>query len=150
AEAVPPPRGGDLAVDAVSGSPKPPTPSAGERPPLRLGRFRVAGFLGSGGFGVVYRGVDDELQREVAIKVPHRQRVSSPSAVGMFLAEARILARLDHPGIVPVYDVGRTEDGGCYVVSRFIDGGDLAAHVKATRPALAQAARLVAQVAEAL
>ena len=51
--------------------------------------------------------------REVAIKVPHRYRLSPPEDVDAYLTEARDLARLDHPGIVPVYDVGRTDDGLC-------------------------------------
>src|SRR2546425_414940 len=90
------------------------TPESGsvsEPVPERLGRYRISGTLGSGGFGVVYKGRDDELGRDVAIKVPHRQRIASPEDVEDYLAEARTLAGLDHPGIVPVYDVGRTDDG---------------------------------------
>jgi hypothetical protein len=81
--------------------------------PERLGRYRITGTLGKGGFGVVYQGYDDDLHRAVAIKVPHRHRVSQPEDVEAYLAEARILASLDHPHIVPVHDVGRTEDGLC-------------------------------------
>jgi serine/threonine protein kinase len=79
--------------------------------PQHLGRYRILERLGKGGFGVVYRGHDDELRRDVAIKVPHRHRLASPEDAEQFLAEARVLARLDHAGIVPVYDVGRTDDG---------------------------------------
>jgi serine/threonine protein kinase/formylglycine-generating enzyme required for sulfatase activity len=119
-------------------------------PPARLGRYRITGTLGKGGFGVVYQGYDEELRRDVAIKVPHRHRIAQPEDVEAYLAEARLLASLDHPHIVPVHDVGRTEDGLCYVVSKFIEGSDLKARIQATRPSVAEAAELVATVAEAL
>jgi serine/threonine protein kinase len=118
--------------------------------PVRLGRHRVTGQLGAGGFGVVYKGYDEELEREVAIKVPHRQRVASPEEIAAYLTEARVLARLDHPGIVPIYDVGRTEDGLCYLVSKFIAGSDLGQQFRRVKPSVHEAARLVARVAEAL
>jgi serine/threonine protein kinase len=106
--------------------------------------------LGEGGFGRVYVAQDDELSRSVAIKVPHRDRVSSPEDVKTYLAEARVLATLDHVHIVPVYDVGSTRDGLCFVVSKLIEGRDLARRLKETRPSPTEAAELVAAVAEAL
>src|SRR5579871_2090932 len=118
--------------------------------PVRLGRYRITGVLGKGAFGVVYRGHDDDLRRDVAIKVPHRQRVAQPGDVEAYLAEARIVASLDHPHIVPVHDVGRTDDGCCFVVSKFIEGSDLARKLQEGRPAFPQAAELIATVAEAL
>src|SRR5215831_17154663 len=84
------------------------TVAAGVAVPARLGRYRVTAQLGSGGFGVVYKGYDEELRRDVAIKLPHRHRITCPADIETYLAEARILASLDHPGIVPVHDVGRT------------------------------------------
>src|SRR5262249_9171418 len=71
--------------------------------PERLGRYRITGKLGEGGFGVVFKGYDDELRREVAIKVPHRTLVSRPEEAELYLTEARTVAALDHPNIVPVY-----------------------------------------------
>jgi serine/threonine protein kinase len=118
--------------------------------PVHLGRYRVTARLGQGGFGVVYRGYDEELRRDVAVKVPHRHRVASPEDVEQYLAEARILASLDHPHIVPVFDLGRTEDGLCFVVSKFIEGTDLQAKIQETRPSFAESAELMATVAEAL
>ncbi len=123
---------------------------AGAKLPPQLGRYRVTALLGRGGFGIVYKGHDDELGREVAIKVPHRECVSRPEDVEAYLGEARLLAGLDHPHIVPVYDVGRTEDGLCFVVSRFMTGGDLKGRQLAGRPPAGEAAELVAAVAEAL
>jgi predicted Ser/Thr protein kinase len=127
-----------------------PVGAGGAGAPPHLGRYRVTAQLGQGSFGIVYQGYDDELRREVAIKVPHRHRVSQPEDVEAYLAEARVLAGLDHPHIVPVHDVGRTDDGLCYVVSKFIAGSDLAKKIQEARPSVTQSAELVAAVAEAL
>jgi formylglycine-generating enzyme required for sulfatase activity len=118
--------------------------------PARLGRYRIRAKLGEGGFGVVYRGFDEDLRRDVAIKVPHRHRLHTARDAEAYLAEARILAGLDHPGIVPVFDFGRSDDGLCYVVSKFIEGHDLAARLEQGRLAMAEAVEVVASVAEAL
>src|SRR5262249_52965938 len=118
--------------------------------PAQIGRYRVEKLLGEGGFGRVYLAHDDDLRRPVAIKVPRKDRVSKPEDIEAYLAEARTLASLDHPHIVPVYDLGRTEDGLCFVVSKFIEGHDLAAIIKETRLYWTEAAEVVASVAEAL
>src|SRR5437879_5257358 len=60
-----------------------------------LGRYQVLGQLGAGSFGTVYKAQDEELHRQVAIKVPHRQRMATPGHADAYLAEARMLARLD-------------------------------------------------------
>src|SRR6516225_2521734 len=93
-------------------------------PPI-IGRYRIVRRIGQGGFGRVYLARDDDLDRHVAIKVPSPERVSGPDDVEEYLREARTLAQLDHPRIVPVHDVGRTKDGFCYVVSKYIEGSDL-------------------------
>lgn len=89
--------------------------------PSQIGRYRVIRLLGKGGFGRVYLANDDELDRPVAIKVPNPDRISSDQDLEAYLNEAKILARLEHPNIVPVYDAGRTDDGFCYVVSKFLE-----------------------------
>src|SRR5205814_4771395 len=118
--------------------------------PQRIGRFRVERFLGQGGFGVVYLAHDEQLQRQVAIKVPHRKLVSRPEEAELYLAEARIVANLDHPNIVPVHDVGSTDLFPCFVVSTYIDGIDLASQLRQSRLSLHEAVELTATVAEAL
>jgi serine/threonine protein kinase len=118
--------------------------------PSHIGRYRVERVLGLGGFGLVYLAHDDQLQRPVAVKVPHARLVSRPEDADAYLSEARAVARLDHPHIVPVYDVGSTEQFPCFVVSRYIDGTDLAARIKQSRLALHKAVELTAIAAEAL
>ena len=126
--------------------------AASPRLPQQIGRHRVERLLGRGGFGVVYLAHDDQLHRPVAIKVPRRERISSPEDVEAYMAEARILASLDHPHIVPVFgDVGTTEDGLPFVVSKLIEGQRPDGRkIKDSRPAFSESAELVAMVAEAL
>jgi serine/threonine protein kinase/formylglycine-generating enzyme required for sulfatase activity len=119
-------------------------------PPERISRYRVERVLGEGGFGIVYLAHDEQLHRAVAVKVPHSRLISRPEDVEAYLIEARTVAGLDHPNIVPVYDVGSTADCPCFVVSKFIEGVTLAHRIKHNRPLLAEAVQLVATVAETL
>src|ERR1700730_10181834 len=105
--------------------------------PRRIGRYRTEKVLGEGGFGLVYLAYDDQLERSVAIKVPHRRLVSRPEEAEAYLSEARIVAKLDHPHIVPVFDVGSTEDFPCFIVSKYIEGSTLAQRIKSNRPSVA-------------
>ena len=116
----------------------------------RIGRYRLLRILGEGAFGRVWLGQDEELQRYVAIKVPTPERLRSSEDAETYLSEARTLASLDHPHIVPVHDVGRADDGSVYIVSKFIEGGDLAQCIEEARPAHAESAALIATIAEAL
>ncbi|MFO0901671.1 MAG: protein kinase [Pirellulales bacterium] len=113
-------------------------------------RYRQVRKLGEGAFGAVWLAEDLELRRQVALKVPRADRLQDIADIETYLAEARVLASLDHAHIVPVYDVGRTADGSCYVVSKLIDGMDLAAYVQQHPLSLDESAQLVAAVAEAL
>ena len=99
--------------------------------PERIGRYRIERVLGKGGFGLVYLAHDDQLSRPVAIKVPHRKLVDRLEDAEAYLTEARTVANLDHPHIVPVFDVGSTEQFPCFVVSKYIDGTDLATQAQA-------------------
>src|SRR5207249_9809906 len=94
--------------------------------PSHIGRYRIERLLGKGGFGLVYLAFDEQLTRPVAVKVPHARLIARAADAEAYLAEARTVAHLDHPNIVPVFDVGSTVQFPCYVVSKFIDGTDLA------------------------
>ncbi len=118
--------------------------------PAQLGRYAVEGRLGSGGFGVVYRAFDDQLQRAVAVKVPHKHRVQSESERRQYLAEAQTVAQLDHPGIVPVFDFGEMEDQRCYVVSKLVDGQNLSQVLAGERLSIEMIVTLLVSVAETL
>jgi serine/threonine protein kinase len=127
-----------------------PAPIPADALPQHIGRYRVERVLGKGGFGLVYLAHDDQLQRLVAIKVPHRKIVSGAQDAEAYLAEARAVAKLDHPSIVPVFDAGSTEQFPCFIVSNFIDGTDLATKLKHFRLSLLESVEMVATVAEAL
>ena len=114
------------------------------------GAYRIERILGEGGFGLVFLAHDEQLQRPVAVKVPHPHLVAQASDAEAYLTEARTVAGLDHSNIVPVYDVGSAEDFPFYVVSKFIEGSTLAQRIKANRPSVGEAAELVATVAETL
>jgi serine/threonine protein kinase len=118
--------------------------------PAGLGRYIVTDRLGVGAFGVVYRGSDPVLQREVAIKVPHVECMTSDDVIQLYLDEARIVAQFHHPGIVPVYDSGKSDDNRPFVVSKLIDGKNLREAMQTRRFEAIELAAMVAAVAEAL
>lgn len=113
----------------------------------RLGRYEINDRVGAGSFGIVYKGRDPELDRVVAIKIPRAG--SRTSDVERFLREARSIARLRHPTIVAIYEVGDAA-GLPYLVSEFVEGITLADLLSAKRPPPREAAQLVAAVADAL
>ncbi len=122
---------------------------AGEGP-RRLGKFELLEELGAGSFGHVFRARDTELDRTVAIKVLRAGRLAGPGEIDRFLREARSAAQLKHPGIVALYDSGQAEDGTCYLVEEFVPGTTLAARLAEGRVDFRAAARLLAEVADAL
>ena len=110
------------------------------------GRYRLEGLVAEGGFAQVWRAYDQELHRFVAVKFPKPTRIQTPEA---FIQEARRLAKLNHPGIVPVYDVGR--DGGfCFIVSELIEGGTIEKQLNAKTYSEWQAIEWIIQIADAL
>ncbi len=146
----------DPNLDEPTLRPDGPIPNASRRSadhedglPRSFGRYRVVSMLGQGGFGAVYRAVDDQLQRDVAVKVTLGSLLD-PSLRQSFLNEARIVAALDHPNIVPVHDVGQTDSGDFFVVSKLIDGSDLSSRLKLDRPDRILSLRIVEQIADAL
>lgn len=111
-----------------------------------LDRYHVIETLGEGGMGTVYLAEDKELSREVALKVL-RDTVGTPDAVERMLREARIIAGLEHPGVVPVHDVGCLPDGRVYYVMKRVRGRSLDQHVGA-ESTLADRLRIFERVCE--
>jgi len=125
--------------------------SAGSIPlPERIGRYRIESVLGQGGFGVVFLARDEQLNRSVAVKVPHADRVALPEEIELYRSEARTVASLEHAHIVPVYDVGSSAEFPFFIVSKYVDGINLAKRLKDSRLSHPEAAELVAIVAEVL
>lgn len=91
-----------------------------------LPKYQVHALLGLGGMGAVYLGRQDALDRPVAIKILPQDLEQADAAYGArFRQEAMSLAKLNHPGIVAVYDFGRTEQGLWYIVMEYVDGTDV-------------------------
>jgi len=88
------------------------------------GRYRLIGPLGEGGMATVYRGRDQRLNRDVAIKILHEDLTRDPGFLARFQREAQVVASLSHPNIVPVYDVGE-EQGTNYIVMEYVRGRTL-------------------------
>jgi serine/threonine protein kinase len=114
-----------------------------------LGKFELLDIVGIGAFGTVYKARDPELDRTVAIKLPRAGNLSSKEDADRFLREARSVAQLRHPSIVPVYETAE-HDGQPYLVSEFVEGVTLADFLTAHRPTFREAAELVAALADAL
>jgi serine/threonine protein kinase/formylglycine-generating enzyme required for sulfatase activity len=106
--------------------------------------------LGQGGFGCVYKAHDPSLGRTVAIKVPRWDRPLRPNEFTRFLNEGRALAKVVHPAIVSVYDVGQTDGGFPYVVMEFVEGKPLRQSMGDEPMELALALDLLLQIGEAL
>src|SRR5580765_6660234 len=89
----------------------------------RLGRYVIQRLIAHGGFSSVYLARDLELDRDVAIKVS--RSVDGQELGSILVNEGRILAELQHPSIVTIFDIGRLDEGGSYLVLEYLDGGTL-------------------------
>src|SRR6187402_32712 len=87
--------------------------------------YQLLGEIGRGGMGVILRGRDKELARDVAVKVLREDLQSGSNAAQRFLAEARIVGMLHHPGIVPIYEYGHMADQRPYFAMKLIEGQTL-------------------------
>jgi len=114
----------------------------------RVGRFELVELLGAGAFGAVWKARDTELDRTVAVKIPHKGELGSQETE-QFLREARAAAQLQHPNIVSVHEVGREEDT-VYIVSDLVEGLTLADWLSGKRVTSREAADLCAKIARAL
>jgi predicted Ser/Thr protein kinase len=111
---------GASSAPAPAASPAPPDPLIGKE----VGGYRILARLGRGGMSTVYKADQVSLTRTVALKIPHEDLVRDDRFRARFELEARTLARLDHPGIVRVYDVG-TDQGLWYIAMEYVEGTTL-------------------------
>jgi TolB-like protein/Tfp pilus assembly protein PilF/predicted Ser/Thr protein kinase len=119
------------------------------RPPPMLmdfGDYELLEQIGRGGQGVVFRARQKSLNRIVALKVIGLGHWATKAHLKRFRLEAEAAARLEHPGIVPIHEVGE-RDGSCYFSMKFVEGGQLDEVVKQTPMSIRQAAELIAKVA---
>jgi WD40 repeat protein/Tfp pilus assembly protein PilF/tRNA A-37 threonylcarbamoyl transferase component Bud32 len=115
----------------------------------RLGKFELVERVGQGACGTVYKARDLELDRTVAIKVPRAGNLIEGQELDRFLREARSVAQLRHPSIIPVHEVGQ-QDGFPYLVSDFVDGVNLTSLLTGRQLPPRKAAEVVATIADAL
>lgn len=135
----PPPRVGDAALQHLR--------AVVDRPRVDGTRYELHELLGRGGMGSVYRARDCELDRDVALKV-----LTLPDDDGLaarLVAEARVLAQLEHPGIVPVHDVGVLADGRPYCAMKLVRGERLDERLQSGLPE-AERFRVFARIGEAV
>src|SRR5881275_1698900 len=112
-------------------------------------RYELIEPIGEGTFGRVYRGYDRRLEREVAVKVIKPWWAEDPVWVERFAREARTLARVNHPAIVQIFDVGQTGES-LYYVAELIEGGSLADRLRGGPLAPDEAVAIAEQLSRAL
>ena len=121
--------------------------------PSRVGRYTITGELGRGAMGVVLRGLDPTLDRPVAIKViglPGTGGGPTEELTARFLRESKLAARINHPGVVTIYDSGQ-DHGLLYLVMELVEGESLSHKIKrGDYPTRAEALKIVAAIADAL
>jgi serine/threonine protein kinase len=135
-------------------APQPLSPSVRVRTmssePQTIGRYQVIRLLGEGGMGAVYLCQDPLLKRQVAVKTVLAGRADSADMLERFQRESEISARLNHPNIVTVFDVGNDPGIGPFMTMEFVDGSSMASLIQAGPVQPAIAVDLLAQTAQAL
>src|SRR5579885_2583964 len=115
-----------------------------------LNRYQLQRLIGHGGMADVYLGFDPRSQRDVAVKVFKRE---DEGMLRRFIREAKLMASLHNPYLMPVYDTGETMVDGLsryYIVMPFMEGGTLRARIKRSRPSLKETCRYLREIASAL
>jgi serine/threonine protein kinase len=140
---------GQSRMSAVESSPR---ESGGRAPsalPTRIGQYTVLRELGHGGMGVVYLAEQAKLKRLVALKVIRHGINATAEEVARFCAEAEVVARLQHPNIVQIHEVG-ADDGVHYLALEYVDGGSLDRRLAGTPREPRSAAQLLETLARAV
>jgi len=115
----------------------------------QLGRYQIVAPLGEGGMAVVYKAYQPSMERYIAIKILPRHYAADPNFVGRFEQEAKVIASLQHPNILPVHDYGEA-DGYTYIVMRYIEGGTLADLLQGQPFSLPKICHIISQIGDAL
>lgn len=116
----------------------------------RIKHYKIEKLLGSGGMGEVYKAFDSMLERDVAIKIMHRHLLDDEIVDRRFLREARAVAKLVHPNIVTIYEVGKIKSGR-YIVMEYVDGAPLTSYLKPDKTLQVESAvRLIIQLLNGL
>ena len=118
--------------------------------PTRIGNYVVTGILGEGGMGIVYAAEQQNPKRAVAIKVIRHQLAANPALVARFRREARILAKLTHPGIARVHEAGESETGQHFLVMELVRGRTLGAYRREEKLSIDQTLELFLEVTAAV
>ena len=120
---------------------------------VKVGRYRVEGKIGAGGMGVVYRAHDPELARDVALKLMNTaafaDEAEASRARGRLVREARAMAKLAHPNVIHVYDVGAVDDG-VFIAMELVDGDPLSKWIERERPSWRDTLRCYLDAGEGL
>ena len=117
----------------------------------RYGNYVVVRKLGEGGMGLVFEAVHEEIGKRAAVKVLHVGLTRDPQVGARFLTEARAVNMVQHPGIVSIFEFGRTPDGAAYLVMEYLEGETLRARIDTQRKIPpSDARRILRQIASAL
>ncbi|NLF73033.1 MAG: serine/threonine protein kinase [Candidatus Anammoximicrobium sp.] len=136
----------DTSQTSPSADTLPPAPKASHDLPEQFGRYQIVKKLGAGGMGSVYLAHDTQLDRQVALKVPHFCGTEGQQAVERFLREARAAATIQHANLCPVFDAGQI-DGVHYMTMAYVDGHLLSEYIRPGKPAAERKAALVVRTA---
>ena len=127
----------------------PPNNEKGSTCDSDFGEYELIGEIARGGMGVVFKARHKKLNRIVAIKMIRDGRLSSPQDIQRFHIEANAAAQLDHPGIVPIYEIGE-HDGRPFFAMKFIEGGSLAQHIERFRSDQTKLVKFIVKIADAV
>jgi serine/threonine protein kinase len=115
----------------------------------RISHYKILERLGSGGMGIVYRALDENLGREVAVKVLHREVMHDPDRLARFEREAKAIAKLAHPNILAIHDFGNI-DGVAFAVTELLEGETVGQRLAREHLHWRKAVAIAASIAEGL